>query len=75
MLGRSIDTVDVPLEAAREQMIAVGRDPDFADGAMRGRRFIAEGANARLTNDGASVIGRTARTYETWADDQRAAFD
>lgn len=52
MLGRSIDTVDVPLEAAREQMIAVGRDPDFAGGAMRGRRFIAEGETPGLPTTG-----------------------
>ncbi|MBP2702245.1 NAD(P)H-binding protein [Microbispora sp. RL4-1S] len=75
VLGRSIEITDVPLEVARKQMIAAGRDPDFADGAMRGQRFIAEGGNARLTDDVARVLGRTARTYATWADDHRAAFD
>ncbi|MFC1406938.1 MULTISPECIES: NAD(P)H-binding protein [Streptacidiphilus] len=74
VLGRSIKIVDVPLGVARAQMIAAGRDPDFADGAMRGQRFIAEGGNARLTGDVASALGRTARTYATWADDHRAAF-
>lgn len=75
VLGRPIEIVDVPLEVAREQMIAAGRDPEFADGAMRGRRFIAEGGNARLTDDVATLLGRTARTYATWAADHRAAFD
>ena len=75
VLGRPIEIVDVPLDVAKKQMIAAGRDPEFAEGAMRGQRFIAEGGNARLTADVAKVLGRTARTYATWADDHRAAFD
>jgi uncharacterized protein YbjT (DUF2867 family) len=75
VLGRRIEIVDVPLDVAKEQMIASGRDPEFADGAMRGQRFIAEGGNARLTTDVETVLGRTARTYATWAEDHRAAFD
>jgi hypothetical protein len=55
-------------------MIAAGRDPEFAEGAMRGQRFIAEGGNARLTADVAAILGRPARTYATWARDHRAAF-
>jgi hypothetical protein len=47
---------------------------EFAEGAMRGQRFIAEGGNARLTDDVATVLGRPARTYATWAADHRGAF-
>lgn len=75
VLGRPVEVVDVLLEAAEEQLIAAGRDPEFAADAMRGQRFIAEGGNARLTDDVAAVLGRTARTYATWAADHRAAFD
>lgn len=75
VLGRPIEIVDVPLDVAREQMIASGQDPEFAEGAMDGQRSIAEGRNARLTADVATVLGRTPRTYATWADDHRAAFD
>jgi uncharacterized protein YbjT (DUF2867 family) len=74
VLGRPIEIVDVPLDVAKEQMIAAGQDPEFAEVAMHGQRFIAEGGNARLTADVATVLGRTARTYATWADDHRAAF-
>ncbi len=74
VLGRPIGIVDVPLDVAKEQMIAAGRDPEFAEAATHGRRFIAEGGNARLTDDVATVLGRTPRTYATWADDHRAAF-
>ncbi|GAA0236521.1 NAD(P)H-binding protein [Actinomadura nitritigenes] len=75
VLGRPIGIVDVPPDVAKEQMIAAGRDPEFAEGAMRGQRFIAEGGNARLTGDVAAVLGRPARTYATWARDHRAAFE
>ncbi|GAB1331878.1 hypothetical protein ACE1SV_62170 [Streptomyces sennicomposti] len=75
VLGRPVECVDVPLEVVQEQMIAAGRDPEFAQGAIRGQRFIAEGGNARLTDDVAAVLGRRARTYAVWAADHRAAFD
>lgn len=74
VLGRPIGIVDVPLSVAKEQMIAAGQDPEFAEGAMAGQRFIAEGGNARLTGDVATVLGRAARSYATWAGDHRAAF-
>lgn len=74
VLGRTIEVVDVPLDVARQQMLAAGRDPEFVDVAMRGQRLIAEGGNARLTDDVASVLGRPARTYAAWAEEHRAAF-
>lgn len=75
VLGRPVEIVDVPLDVAMERMIAAGQEPEFAEGAMRGQRLIAEGGNARLTTDVATVLGRTARTYATWAEDHRAAFE
>ncbi|MEU3528115.1 NAD(P)H-binding protein [Streptomyces sp. NPDC038707] len=74
VLGRPVEIVDVPLEAAKQRMIAAGRDPESAEDALRGQRFIAEGGNARLTDDVATVLHRGARTYATWAADHRAAF-
>lgn len=74
VLGRPVECVDVPLEVAQGQMIVADRDPEFARGAIRGRRFIAEGGNARLTGDGTAVLGRGTRTSATWAADHRAAF-
>ncbi|WP_344572980.1 NAD(P)H-binding protein [Streptomyces lunalinharesii] len=75
VLDRPIDIVDVPLDVAQQQLIAAGRTPEFAEVAMRGQRHVAEGGNARLTDDVHTVLGRTARTYASWADDHRAAFD
>ncbi len=74
VLDRPIEVVDVPLEVAAERMVAAGRAPEFVEGAMRGQRFIAEGGNARLSDDVASVLGRPARTYAQWAHEHRAAF-
>ena len=61
VLGYAIALVDVPLDVAREQMIAPGGDPDLAEGAVCGRRFIGPRGNARLTAGVATVLGRTAR--------------
>jgi uncharacterized protein YbjT (DUF2867 family) len=74
VLGRPIDLVDVPLDTAQQQLIAAGHDPEFAEAAMHGQRFITNGGNARLTPDVPAVLDRPARTYATWAHDHRTAF-
>ncbi|WP_323746433.1 SDR family NAD(P)-dependent oxidoreductase [Catenulispora pinisilvae] len=75
VLDRPIEIVDVPLDEVKGQMLAAGLDPEFAEVAAQGQRFIAEGRNTALTADVATVLGRPARTYATWADAHRAAFD
>ncbi|RJL23999.1 NAD(P)H-binding protein [Bailinhaonella thermotolerans] len=73
-LGRVVETVDVPLEVYRTQMIAAGVDPEFADVAVNGSRMVAQDGNARLTPDVERVLGRAPRTFLTWATDHSAAF-
>ncbi|MFD0889549.1 NAD(P)H-binding protein [Streptosporangium algeriense] len=73
-LGRAVETVEVPLEAYREQLVAAGLDPGFADIAVDGSRTVARGGNARLTGDVERVLGRAPRTFATWAADHRTAF-
>ncbi|HEX4812788.1 MAG TPA: NAD(P)H-binding protein [Nonomuraea sp.] len=73
-LGRAVETVDVPLEVYHEQMIAAGVDPEFADFAVDGSRTVAQDGNARLTRYVERVLGRTPRTFATWAADHSAAF-
>ncbi|WP_323747167.1 SDR family NAD(P)-dependent oxidoreductase [Catenulispora pinisilvae] len=75
VLDRPIEIVDVPLDEVKGQMLAAGLDPEFAEVAAQGQRLIAEGGNTALTADVATVLGRPARTYATWADAHRAAFD
>jgi uncharacterized protein YbjT (DUF2867 family) len=74
VLGRTINTMDVPLDAAREQMLASGMDRAFVDVVINGAEFAREGGNAILTDDVERVVGRPPRTFRTWADDHRHAF-
>jgi uncharacterized protein YbjT (DUF2867 family) len=74
VLGRTIGTVDVPLDIAREQMLAGGQDPEFVEVAMAARKLIANGGNARLTDDVEHVLRRPPRTFATWAQDHSNAF-
>ncbi|MEV8440930.1 NAD(P)H-binding protein [Actinosynnema sp. NPDC051121] len=54
VLGRSLSTVDVPLESL---------PPEYADGV----RAIRSGDGSLLSDDVARVLGRPARDYATWA--------
>ncbi|MGW3342681.1 SDR family oxidoreductase [Nonomuraea rubra] len=72
VLGRGLETVDVPLDVYRERLLAAGVDPAFADIAVSGARTVAEGGNARLTGEVERVLGRAPRTFATWARDHRA---
>lgn len=74
VLGLPISTVDVPLETAREQLLAAGLDPSVADVAVRGARLVRDGGNAVVTGDVPRVLGRPARSFRTWALDHRGAF-
>ncbi|WP_067700262.1 SDR family oxidoreductase [Nocardia jejuensis] len=73
-LGRPIEVIDVPLETAREHMLAAGMSAEFADGAMAGQAYVREGGNARVTGDVEAVLGRPPRGYAEWARDHAAAF-
>jgi uncharacterized protein YbjT (DUF2867 family) len=74
VLDQPISTVDVPLEAAREQMLASGLDPSVVDVAVRGSQLVRDGGNAVVTDDVHRVLGRPARPFRTWALDHRGAF-
>ncbi|MCP2165653.1 SDR family oxidoreductase [Goodfellowiella coeruleoviolacea] len=74
VLGRAIDTVDLPLERYREQLVAAGLAPAFVETAVSGARLVARGGNAVVTGDVERVLGRPARTFAAWAQDHRAAF-
>ncbi|MET9656308.1 hypothetical protein [Streptomyces sp. NPDC006510] len=42
--------------------------------AGNGSRLVAEGGNARLTDQVRRALGRPPRTFATWAQDNRGAF-
>lgn len=74
VIGRTIQTVDIPPAEYREQLRGHGVDPVFLDSAVSGARFVAEGRNALLTEDVHRVLGRPARTFLSWAKDHSARF-
>jgi len=74
ILGRTLKTIDVPFDAYREQMLAADIDPAFAEVAVNGSRRIAQGGNARLTDEVQAMLGRPPRTFRAWAHDHRDAF-
>ncbi|MFB9905525.1 NAD(P)H-binding protein [Allokutzneria oryzae] len=73
-LEQPLSTVDVPLEAAKEQMLAAGVDPSVVEVAVRGYQLVSEGGNAVVTDHVEHVLGRPARAFRTWAREHRAAF-
>ena len=71
VLGRPLQTVDVPPEA----LLDSGLEPSVAQMAVRGQRLVRDGGNALVTDHVARVLGRPARTFRTWAADHRTAFE
>ncbi|MFD9944190.1 NAD(P)H-binding protein [Nonomuraea sp. NPDC059023] len=69
-IGRRVETVDVPIERAVAQIA----DPAYAKAAAKGWAFIAAGGNAVVTTAVRDVLGRPARSFESWARDNKAAF-
>ncbi|MFD1932501.1 NAD(P)H-binding protein [Nonomuraea mangrovi] len=75
VLGRRVETVEVPLEAAKDGMLASGADPFFVEVAMTGFAFVAAGGASRLSGDVAAVLGRPPLSFADWVRDHRAAFE
>ncbi|MEV0407761.1 SDR family oxidoreductase [Actinoallomurus sp. NPDC050550] len=74
VLGRTVETVHLPLDDYRDRLSAAGLDPAFVATAVNGARLVAEGGNATLTGDVERVLGRPARTFSAWAQGHRTAF-
>ncbi|MEU4548472.1 SDR family oxidoreductase [Nonomuraea dietziae] len=74
VLGRDVETVPVPLEAAKEGMLASGMDPLIVEVFMTGSAFIAGGGAAVLSGDVEAVLGRAPRSFADWARDHKDAF-
>lgn len=74
LLGRPVNTVDLPLNAARAQMLASGMDISVVDVIITGSAWVRAGHNAILTADVTRVLGRPPASFDTWARDHRHAF-
>ncbi|MGW0485047.1 NAD(P)H-binding protein [Nonomuraea sp. NPDC003214] len=74
LLGRPLETVDVPAATARDQMVAAGADPVLADLAASGWAMLRDGASPGVTDTVPRILGRPAAAYATWAADHLTAF-
>jgi len=73
-LGRTIEVVDVPLEAARERMLAAGMDGEIVAGMVKGLGIIRDGGNEVLADGVERALGRPATSFATWVQDHLDAF-
>ena len=73
-LGKQVNYVDVPLEAAREGMIGVGLPEWIADAMGEYTTAWSEGYGDFTTPDVEKLTGRPARSYETFARDFAQVF-
>ncbi|GAB2445936.1 NAD(P)H-binding protein [Streptosporangium sandarakinum] len=73
-LGRTIKTVDVPLDVVREQMLASGMDGEMVESRLRGLKIIRDGGNAVLTDGVERALGRPPTDFGAWVLDHLDAF-
>ncbi|GHH49084.1 NAD(P)H-binding protein [Lentzea cavernae] len=66
VLGTPVPTADVPLDAAREQMLRSGAPPAAVDAAVTGMAWARAGHNAVVTGDVPRLLGRPATDFATW---------
>jgi (4-alkanoyl-5-oxo-2,5-dihydrofuran-3-yl)methyl phosphate reductase len=66
--------VDVPPAAAREGMVQAGMPAPLAEAMLEVMAAIRAGRAATVTGDVERILGRTPRTFATWARDHAGAF-
>lgn len=74
LLGRPVTTVDLPLDVAREEMLASGMGSSVVDVILTGSGWARAGHNAVLTDDVPRLLGRPATSFEAWALDHLDAL-
>ncbi|AOS64214.1 SDR family oxidoreductase [Actinoalloteichus hymeniacidonis] len=73
-LGRTVPTVDVPIETACTQMLDAGAPASMVDMAAEGFALIRSGAARFVSDDVERVLGRPARSFADWIRDHRGSF-
>lgn len=73
-VGRPIEFVDVPDEAAHGAMVGAGMPPWLADNLVTLFGLIRAGALAETTGDVREVLGREPRPFTAFATDQASFF-
>ncbi|HUR07846.1 MAG TPA: NAD(P)H-binding protein [Nonomuraea sp.] len=72
-VGREVRWAELPLDAAREQLLAAWGDARFVDGALAGWGAFVD-TPERITDTVPKLLGRPALTFREWAADHAADF-
>ncbi|MEO3795627.1 NAD(P)H-binding protein [Nonomuraea sp. B10E15] len=73
VLGREVRWEELPVDEAREQLLAAWGDPSFVDLALQGwEAFVTR--PERVTDTVERLLGRPALTFRRWAEDRAADF-
>ncbi|MEU5054809.1 MULTISPECIES: NAD(P)H-binding protein [unclassified Streptomyces] len=72
--GRPVETVELPLESAREYVLAAGIAEESVDSVLEGFAYVRAGRNAIVTDDVERILGRPPRTFAMWAEEHKEAF-
>jgi uncharacterized protein YbjT (DUF2867 family) len=67
VLGRAVPSVDQSLDAARRELVGHGVPAAAVDAMLLGVGWARAGHNAVVTDDVPRILGRPARSFETWA--------
>ena len=73
-LGKPVAFVPFSDADARQQLLGLGMPAEEADGLVELWRSVREGALSRVTDTVQRVLGRPARTFEAWVEENLAAF-
>lgn len=73
VIGRRLSWEDVPAQAARDEMVAGGWPPSYADGALDYFATLTTEPEVGSTTV-AEVTGRPARTFREWAEEHADMF-
>ncbi|MEV6150793.1 NAD(P)H-binding protein [Nonomuraea sp. NPDC052129] len=72
-VGREVRWAELPLDVAREQLLAAWGDTRFVDGALAGWGAFVD-TPERITDTVPKLLGRPALTFRQWATDHAADF-
>ncbi|MEU7743024.1 NAD(P)H-binding protein [Nonomuraea sp. NPDC049158] len=72
-VGREVRWTELPLDVAREQLLAAWGDARFVDGALAGWGAFVD-TPERITDTVPKLLGRPALTFRQWATDHAADF-
>lgn len=74
LLGKTVQYVNVPLFAARLQMLLFGMDPKLVKGLMQVAAELRSGQSAAINGTIEEVTGHAARTFNDWCLDNIKSF-